>query len=716
MGRRLLAAAATAAALLGTVPAAATPAPPAPATPAAASQPAGHNAPAAEAAPADGSRVQPTASHALLSVRGEGNAAGQVFVAGDDALDRVGAWVVSRATTGSVTASVRTRVDDPRTQLAAATVDLGALGGSGEGWLEFDLDGVPVDRGEEYALVLRADGTDGAVEWWGTRSPVDGALPSWGYDAAYWEGWAEYGTGRAARFADWHLAFYVDDALAPGGCAVLNRCWRHLPAEQLDVHPAGLVGTPGRPHALSAFETAGARYLPGSSVLELPDGSWLYLPDGAEEPVVVPAGHPEALAQVEASRAWLGTGRVPGRTDAEREVAERALLDLRLLLQDDGAVAAAWHTIWKYSWPRDSAFTAVAFAHAGFPEEAYRILRFTAGTQRPDGTWEARTHLDGSGPPDDRPWQLDANGWVPWATWQYLQTVSPPEQEAALAELYPTVRAAADYAADALDENGVPPARPDYWESGYPAPNLGTAAPLLAGLRAAAATAVLAGEDADAARWSAAAEHLQRGVDLSFGAIGYQRTVVDGSGKDSAVTWLAPPFNPVSDPVRAELDTTWDVLVQDTGGVQPGERWGDDMTWTPETMFFALAWANDGQTARAENLVAWLDEHRTAVGAFPEKVNPEGHPAAVATLGWTASLAVLTLAALEEPLPVPPAGVDVAPLAHAELAPGDAAGGAGGLAGTDGGNAPALLLGALAVLGAGVALARRRAGSPDPPG
>src|SRR5690606_39456554 len=87
----------------------------------------------------------------------------------------------------------------------------------------------------------------------------------------------------------------------------------------------------------------------GSSVLELADGSWLYLPEGAQEPVVVPAGHPEALAQVEESRAWLSSGTVPGRTPAERELAERALLDLRLLLQDDGAVAAAWHTIWKYS-------------------------------------------------------------------------------------------------------------------------------------------------------------------------------------------------------------------------------------------------------------------------------------------------------------------------------------------------------------------------------
>src|SRR5690606_15326659 len=233
---------------------------------------------------------------------------------------------------------------------------------------------------------------------------------------------------------------------------------------------------------------------------------------------------------------------------------------------------------------------------------------------------------------------------------------SAADRDAAPAELYPTVEAAADHAAASLDENGIPPARPDYWESGYPAPNLGTAAPLLTGLRSAAAIAELAGEEDDADRWFAAADRLQWGIDHSFGGIGYQRTVVDGSGKDSAVAWLAPPFNPVTPVVRAELDTTWEALVQDTGGVQPGERWGDDMTWTPETMFFALAWAADGQDAKAERLVEWMDAHRTEVGAYPEKVGPDGNPAAVATLGWTASLTVLTLTALDGSVPTPPAG------------------------------------------------------------
>ena len=427
------------------------------------------------------------------------------------------------------------------------------------------------------------------------------------------------------------------------------------PERATGVRPAGLIGTPGHVHALTVQQAEGARYIPGSSVLELADGSWFTVPEGGTAPVVVEPEHPEAADQVAAGREWLASGAVPGSTEAERDMAERALLDMRLLLQDNGAVAAAWHTIWRYSWPRDSAFTAVALARTGHLEESLRILRFNAATQRPDGTWEARTLLDGSGTPDSRPWQLDANGWVPWAVWQYLRAASPTEQDAALAELYPTVRAAADYAAESLDENGIPPARPDYWESAYPAPNLGTAAPLLAGLRSAGDIARLAGHDDDAARWFAAAARLSRGIEMSFGSIGYQRTILPGSGRDSAIAWLAPPFNPAGPDLTAELETTWQMLLQPTGGIQPGEAWRDDMTWTPETMFFALAWANDGRHARARELLGWLDEHRTEVGAFPEKVDPEGNPAAVATLGWTAALTVLTLSALGEPIPTPPA-------------------------------------------------------------
>lgn len=610
--------------------------------------------------------VQTSTTNALFSLRGPNQGGAVPFVTDDGSLDTFAAWVVSGSSTGVVTASIRTDLEDPATEIATDSVDLGALGGTGQGWLEFDFDGLPVERDSRYFAVLQAQGWEAGrnIAWHGNRTFVENSQKSWSYDLDYWGGWQEYGTGAAERFRNYNLAFYVNDAMRPGGCSTNNTCWRHVPAEQLAVNPAGLLGTPGAPYALSSFQVVGAQYVRGSSVLELPDGSWFYLPAGATEPVVVPAGDPDAQAQIDESRAWLASGDIPGRTDAEREMAERALLDMRLLLQDNGAVAAAWHGIWKYSWPRDSSFTAVAFAQAGFMEEAYRILRFNASTLRIDcadrptncepGTWDARTLLDGSGPPDSRAWQLDANGFVPWATWQYLQLASPQERREALNELYPMIEIAADTAAASLDDNGIPPARPDYWESAYPAPNIGTAAPLLAGLRAAANIAEMNRQADDAARWYEAADLLQSGIDATFGQNGYQRTIVDGSGKDSAITFLAPPFNPADAEMWAAIDEAWEVLVEPTGGVKPGELWGGSETWTPETMFFALAWATGGQTEKADALIEWMNDHRTVIGAFPEKITTAGKPAAVATLGWTASLTVMALASVEDPMPTPP--------------------------------------------------------------
>ncbi|KJY36549.1 hypothetical protein VR44_07780, partial [Streptomyces katrae] len=176
------------------------------------------------------------------------------------------------------------------------------------------------------------------------------------------------------------------------------------------------------------------------------------------------ADDPAALAQVAESRRWLASGTVPGGSGARREGAERALLSMRALLRPNGAFAAAWYPFWDFSWPRDSAFAAAAFAHTGHDEEAYRILRYNAGTQRPDGTWEARTRLDGSGPPDDRRWQLDANGWVPWAAWQWYRTAPAAGRAERLRALYPALAKAADFTAGSLDAEGLPPASPDYWE------------------------------------------------------------------------------------------------------------------------------------------------------------------------------------------------------------------------------------------------------------
>jgi GH15 family glucan-1,4-alpha-glucosidase len=93
------------------------------------------------------------------------------------------------------------------------------------------------------------------------------------------------------------------------------------------------------------------------------------------------------------------------------------------------------------------------------------------------------------------------------------------------------------------------------------------------------------------------------------------------------------------------------------GGLRPGVTWQTDVdvAWTPTTALFALASAANADTADAEALLTWLDEHRTPLGALPEKVNESGDPASVAPLSWTGSLVLLALLELEDDLPIVPA-------------------------------------------------------------
>lgn len=316
---------------------------------------------------------------------------------------------------------------------------------------------------------------------------------------------------------------------------------RYAPLSMLVAPTIGLLSNTTAVEGVTPAVAGGARYVERSHVLRLLSGRWKYLPGGRTASVVVPPEDPTARLQIAESRDWLAAGRVPGNTATQRAAAERALLAMRALLRPNGAMAAGWTPGWTYSWPRDSSFASAAFAHTGHDAEAYRILRYSAATQRKDGTWDARTELDGSGPPDSRRWQLDANGWVPWATWQWYRTAPPAARRARLAALYPMIRKAADRSAASLGPDGLPPASPDYWEVMTTSTNIGTAAPLLAGLHAAADLADALDRPGDAARWSGAAGRLSTGISRTFAPLGYQRTVDGQHGRDSAVAFMAPP-------------------------------------------------------------------------------------------------------------------------------------------------------------------------------
>ncbi|HEY1919643.1 MAG TPA: glycoside hydrolase family 15 [Streptosporangiaceae bacterium] len=371
-------------------------------------------------------------------------------------------------------------------------------------------------------------------------------------------------------------------------------------------------------------------------------------PADAGEPAADPAG---------SGPRWLASGTIPGTTAGQRAMAADALLGIRLLTQNDGAVAAAWYPAWTYAWPRDSSWAAAALTATGHGGTALTILRFIARMQLPSGIWAARYQLDGAGPVrDGRPDELDANGWFPWSAWFWYQ--AQPRTAAAqggLATLWPAVARAADATMARLGRDGLPPVSMDYWEDRVSAVTIGIAAPLYAGLRAAADLARARGDSGDARRWTAAAHRLGAAIQARFGATGYQRTPAAGSGADAAVTFLGPPFTPATPAVRRAVSGAARTLTLANGGIEPGQAWPGTPgeAWTPETAFFALYDAASGDQAGAARWLSWLAAHRTADGALPEQVNAAGQPASVAPLAWTDAITLLAMTAERHPLPMP---------------------------------------------------------------
>lgn len=426
------------------------------------------------------------------------------------------------------------------------------------------------------------------------------------------------------------------------------RVW--LPAAVVVIAALSIAPTGGTVLKLRA---GGATVEPGGSVATIPADSAARFIVGTSVLNTADLADPAVARQVVADRAWLSAGDVPGPAEFAG-MAARALLDLRALTLPNGALIAAPVTSWKNVWPRDASFAAVAYALTGHHDDAAQVLRFLAEVAPEDGLWEARYRPDGSGPPDDRPKQLDGAGWVPWAVWVLVSTAPDAESAAAVVDtMRGPVIASADAIVASLSEDGLPRPSSDYWEKSESKVTLGIAAPLSLGLRSSIALGDVL--DVDVRNWRVAAERLDRAIEEEFGAHGYPRTLSEG-GADAAVTFVAPPFAHADPSVREAVVRAESALRVANGGHRPGEVWDKDVgvAWTPETALFALALAGLGRHEEAEELLRFLELHRTSQGSLPEKVDARSAPASVAPLAWTSSLVLLTLAEMDGRLPLAP--------------------------------------------------------------
>lgn len=336
-----------------------------------------------------------------------------------------------------------------------------------------------------------------------------------------------------------------------------------------------------------------------------------------------------------------------------------------------GAVVAGPVGIWRYSWPRDASFAAAALSAVGLGPEAAGVLERLAAWQGEDGSFEARYDADGRAP-DERPAQTDGTGWVVWAAERVVADVDGRAQtaqreqddgqaQALLARLGPLVAASAPRLLALTDRpDHLPAVSPDYWEKRESRLTLGAALPVLIGLEAAARLVERGmAVGADPAALEQRAALVRAAVEDAF-APAWGR-YAGGREIDAALAFAGPPFTA---PMRGWGEARRAArarLAQPAGGLNPGEQWhSDGVSWTPETAL--MAWsalasavpggagadgAGSGEAGAAElrregeELLDWLDGHRTEVGALSEKVRPDGAPAGPAPLAWTSALVLL---------------------------------------------------------------------------
>lgn len=352
-------------------------------------------------------------------------------------------------------------------------------------------------------------------------------------------------------------------------------------------------------------------------------------------------------------RAWLAAGTMPTIPElGESDLVSTALLDLHVLTTTHQVTVAGWTPLWRYVWPRDSAFAASAFARTGHLPEAEALISFLERQQPPYGIFQARYRPDGTGPPDDRGEQLDGLGWSLWGMGQVADELHGTDRTAFIARH----RTLLDKATQTITQlpmraDGLPPISPDYWEVKESKPTLATAAVLASGLNAAARLYAMAGDDRASEATTAAHAQLTQAIHTQFADDGYPRRLGGGDRSvDLGVSFLLPPFTTATDPTAAKAWAAAPTsMARPAGGLAPGGSWKNDgISWTPTTATYAMVAAAVDDRALALRYLHWIDAHRTPQGSIPEKVLYDGRPASVAPISWSAAAVIIAVDELAE--------------------------------------------------------------------
>lgn len=320
-------------------------------------------------------------------------------------------------------------------------------------------------------------------------------------------------------------------------------------------------------------------------------------------------------------KAYLDKSKLPaGMSPQELAVYRRALIVMKQHSVRTGAHLAAPTSTsppYRFSWPRDGSFIALAHLRSGHPEEARRFLDFMARNQKANGGWAVNYHTNGQVMYDfgDRNNEHDQVGIIPWMMLEYARASNDWTW---LQGHWPGIQRAADFLIRFQDaRTGLMGPTRDLWELSTSDSWAYSDAAAWAGLRAAAEAAQRFGDQVSQRRFEAAAAKLKQGIETylwneagGYFARGYNLESRRRDDKvEAANLALAWPFKVLdaNDPRMLRMaDAIHKTLASPAGGIRryTGDRYFDGQPWPVTTDWLAIYYSQIGRGADAGRLHA----------------------------------------------------------------------------------------------------------------
>ena len=338
---------------------------------------------------------------------------------------------------------------------------------------------------------------------------------------------------------------------------------------------------------------------------------------------------------------------------------ERSILTLlQLCDRKTGGIIASPSTDpdYRYVWPRDAFYVALALDRSGYHEQAERFYMWCARAQDRSGVLRQRYYSSPEliGPAWGPAWgeEIDETACVLWGMVEHLRLT---KDGGFLSEVWPFIREAAWYLVDRVDHSGRVMPTMNLWEE-PPSRHVYSTATVAGGLKAASNAATALGFSKEARRWGHVSELVKKQLLDEFwdDALGHFIRTADPRDEQVDIGSLAISFPfgviPDHDPrMMKNARALTESFRYPAGGLGrfPSDNNYGGNPWIISTCWMSIHHSLAGDASSGSHLLDWSARHASGLGMLPEQVDKDdGSVLSALPLAWSHAMFILASQAL----------------------------------------------------------------------